>query len=331
MSHRAPAVSFHALLSGLVRVGVDREELTRGIPFNFEVDPDPERSVPTALFRELWTRALRLTDDPTLPSRAGFAVPYGAFGLLDHLVSTAQTIGAALELLGGYLRLVATRVTLHLEDDAVIVENHDDGPDRRIASEWTLAATCAHFRDRQPHFALQEVRLAGADRRYEGAYAEIWGVPVITSASDTAMVLAPGVRDSATATADPSLHATLRTFADRIEFDGSGRNQFTLLVRNMLTELLREPNLSARAVAHQLGVSVRTLQRRLADEGLSFRGLLDDYRRELAVEAIKRGQQDLSLLATELGYQEQSSFSRAFRRWTNKSPRSMVAEVNAVR
>lgn len=73
-------------------------------------------------------------------------------------------------------------------------------------------------------------------------------------------------------------------------------------------------------VARQVFVSGRTLQRRLAEEGTSFRKLLLDVRRELAVNYISDKRMPLAEISYMLGFSDSSSFSRAFKRWTGEPP-----------
>lgn len=75
----------------------------------------------------------------------------------------------------------------------------------------------------------------------------------------------------------------------------------------------------APALASRLACSERTLQRRLSEEGTSVRGLVDEARRERAIELL-RSPFDVQQVAHELGYAEVSSFRRAFQRWFNQSP-----------
>jgi AraC-like DNA-binding protein len=69
-----------------------------------------------------------------------------------------------------------------------------------------------------------------------------------------------------------------------------------------------------------VGLSARTLHRRLAEAGTSFEKLLDETRRELAAEYVRRTDYSVGEVAYLLGFAETSSFNRAFRRWTGKSP-----------
>ena len=79
-------------------------------------------------------------------------------------------------------------------------------------------------------------------------------------------------------------------------------------------------------VAAALNVSDRTLRRRLADEGVSFRGLLDEIREQLAEELLVTGGLPVTEVAERLGYLEVSSFSQAFRRWKGVGPRTYRAD-----
>lgn len=74
--------------------------------------------------------------------------------------------------------------------------------------------------------------------------------------------------------------------------------------------------------AHRLGIPVRTLQRRLKESGLSYSELVEQTRRELACRLLEKPGVQVADVAKALGYTDPSSFSRAFRRWTNMSPRA---------
>jgi AraC-like DNA-binding protein len=75
-------------------------------------------------------------------------------------------------------------------------------------------------------------------------------------------------------------------------------------------------------MAHRLGIPVRTLQRRLRESGLSYSGLVEQTRHELACRLLDKPDAKAATVARALGYSDPSSFSRAFRRWTGISPRA---------
>ena len=91
-------------------------------------------------------------------------------------------------------------------------------------------------------------------------------------------------------------------------------------VRSAILELLPDGEPAKRVVAQRLALSERTLTRRLVERDASFRELVDDVRRELAIAYMGRPDQSVLETALVLGFTDQSNFARAFRRWTGKSP-----------
>jgi AraC-like DNA-binding protein len=76
-------------------------------------------------------------------------------------------------------------------------------------------------------------------------------------------------------------------------------------------------------VARSLGMSKRTLARRLSDEGLNFTEVLQQLRRNLAVRYLDDPKLHISKIAWLLGFNEVSAFTHAFKRWTGKTPSQM--------
>jgi AraC-like DNA-binding protein len=73
-------------------------------------------------------------------------------------------------------------------------------------------------------------------------------------------------------------------------------------------------------VARRLGVSARTLQRRLGEQGTSFAAIVDEVRRDLARREVALGKRSFGEIAFLLGFSQASAFDRAFRRWTGSTP-----------
>ena len=91
-------------------------------------------------------------------------------------------------------------------------------------------------------------------------------------------------------------------------------------VRELLVERLRDGEPDQPSIARALGLSERTLQRRLSEENASFASLVDEVRADLA--RLYLGDPKLAIfeIAFLLGYSEPSAFNRAFKRWTGQSP-----------
>lgn len=94
-------------------------------------------------------------------------------------------------------------------------------------------------------------------------------------------------------------------------------------VRDGVAALLAEGLPTVGALAARMECSVRTLQRRLMRQGTSFSALLEDVRRERALQGLGDRTLPLGALSASLGYSRQSALTRAVRRWTGAAPRQL--------
>lgn len=106
------------------------------------------------------------------------------------------------------------------------------------------------------------------------------------------------------------------------------QSRFESRVRQVLMESLPSATHDRRRVAQKLGVSIRTLSRALADEGTSYRDILDEVREVLARAYLRDARSTVGDIALRLGFSDTSAFSRAFHRWTDQAP-TEYAEASA--
>lgn len=320
-----PVISFKAALAGFRELGLDTEALLAATGVAPEKLGDPFAAVPKEAFARLWAAAFGQQPDPTLPTRAGFAVPFSEFGVLDHLVESAGTVGESLLMLSRFLWLVSSHSALHFSHgphDWLWVPDDPDEPSSFVVGQWRLALILQRFRRRVPAFAVEEVHLsqgrgtAGDAARFEA----LWGAPVRLEQAKSALRLADGVWGLANTNANPGLERALLGVAEQVEIKQFEEAPLVYALRTRLPGALERGAYSAEDVAAELGLSKRTLQRQLSSENVTFQDLLDEYRHEQAVLLLQNGERDLGRVAYALGYREQSSFNRAFRRWTDRSP-----------
>ena len=103
----------------------------------------------------------------------------------------------------------------------------------------------------------------------------------------------------------------------------NGGSSFSHSARLVLGPMIDEPGTSLARLARASGISARSLQRMLTLEGTSFRQLSDEFRRERALRALLANPGVISAAAADVGYTAQSSLSRAVRRWTGSTPKSL--------
>jgi AraC-like DNA-binding protein len=150
-------------------------------------------------------------------------------------------------------------------------------------------------------------------------FAAFFRAPVEYGVSDNAVVFDATVLDQAL----PTGNMELATASEQVIVDYLAhldRHDLAMQVKAKLTEMLPSGRVHAEAVARALHVSVRSLQRKLADKGTSFAALLEDTRRELARQYVANSRLTVNEITYLLGFADPANFTRAFRRWTGQAP-----------
>ena len=156
--------------------------------------------------------------------------------------------------------------------------------------------------------------------RHEEIYEAHYGCSVRLRAHSNKMVFRSDYLELPFATYNPELLAALNPQIDREIVRRKAQQTTSFRVKWVLKQLLGGRQTDIYEVAKELGMSSRTLQRRIAEEGSSFRQLLSDARRELARIYLQHPSLGLSQVASLLGYENPNSFLRAFRVWESVTP-----------
>jgi AraC-like DNA-binding protein len=169
-------------------------------------------------------------------------------------------------------------------------------------------------------FAPLEVHLKHAPPGATAAHETYFGCPVAFESELDALLISTETLALPNRLGDEGItHFLLNHLDKELQWLESERS-LAQSVHDAIVRSLSEGVPKAPALARRLGLSERTLQRRLADEGLSFQKLVDEARRELAEGLLVQSDYSLAEVAFLTGFSEQSAFNRAFRRWQNQTP-----------
>jgi AraC-like DNA-binding protein len=151
--------------------------------------------------------------------------------------------------------------------------------------------------------------------------------PNVAFACEADEIVYPGaLAQTRCVNADRYLNALLERYCEEaIAQRRKASSTWQLKVENAVGPLLPHGRAEIGTIAGELGVSRRTLARRLASEGLTFRKVLDRLRFDLAKRYIRERDLPISEIAWLLGYREASTFNHAFKRWTGKTPKRGLA------
>jgi AraC-like DNA-binding protein len=270
----------------------------------------------------MWNGALRDFGRPGLPTALASAIPFGAFGVLDYLAGSAETLGACCESLAFHFDIVANdvRLALELSGSSRWLHVHADNHLTTHATEFTVAMVVVRLRHLVPGFSPQQVFLTSPAPLIDTLHQQTFSCPVVYGAPVAGLSIAATDWRMPTQQADPYLHKTLKGLAAQMKLGRPDASELEQAVRARLRDALPSGDASPGKLARLIGLSERTLQRRLADVGRSFSEVVEDFRHEEALRLMSDSKLALVQIAATLGFSQQSSFTRAFKRWTSKTP-----------
>jgi AraC-like DNA-binding protein len=286
---------------------------------------DPNERIPIAVVLELLAGAIHLSGDLDIGLKAAREIVPGDYGALEYAARSAPTWGDGANLVGRYMRLIndALRFSLHTEGERAVVQLDSVLPLPRASADFQSAAFHigsqnfwpsseparfeAWFAHKRPDdIAEYEKTFPGGVLRFDAPF---YG---FTFPSDYLQLPTPD--------ADPQLNALLRKHAEAILAELPRAQSLTERVRDLLTKQLALGTPSLNQIARHVCMSESTLARHLEEEGTTFKGLLDDLRRRLALRYVGCTQLPIAEIALVLGFSQAAAFHRAFRRWTEQTP-----------
>ena len=287
---------------------------------------DPDERLPIATVHELLAGAVAITGDPDLGLKAALEIAIGDYGALEYAASSAPTFRAALEVTGRYMRLVndalQVRVSVEHERAQVVLDSAVVLP--RAAVDFQTAAFHVAGSARRPSALATvpfEVWFTHARPANTEMYERVFSPGVVHfGAPVNGFTFEANALDAKLDSADPKLHDVIRRHAELLLRELPKAESLTEKVRNLIAKELEGGNPSAVVIAHELHLSPRTLGRRLEHEGTTFKELLDDLRRRLALRYVGGHDLGLSEIAFLLGFSQSAAFHRAFKRWTGQTP-----------
>jgi AraC-like DNA-binding protein len=277
-------------------------------------------------FLELAAKALK---DPLLGFRLARDGDLRQMGLLYYAAASSQTLGEALDRVQRYSSIVNSGVVLQCIE----------------AGNFTIALRYAgvarHYDRQQMEFlvtvvirvcrALADRRLVpAAIRLVHGCAADsselekFLSCPIEFGADVDEIIFHREARQLRLAGADPYLNEILFDYCDQaLAHRRSNASSLRISVENAITPLLPHGKARLDDVAQKLGMSSRTLARRLTTEGLNFGKILNQLRSDLATRYLGETNLSISQIAWLVGYQGISAFSHGCKRWTGMNPKEM--------
>jgi AraC-like DNA-binding protein len=321
-------VLVRAFVEVVERAGVGREELLRTSAIDATRFEASDARLEFAEFARLEARALDLTGDEALGLHIAEQASEAAFDLVAHLIVHAPTLRDGIDLCLRFQRMFAD------DSELTLVEKNDAATLRlsfprttllcdRMHAEFVMAGLsrmikvfaglraavrAVHFEHPRPEHHLEYTRIFGGAERYRRPFT---GLEV-----DRKLLDQPGLHHH------PQLYQVLRSEAERMLTQLThGISQ----AQRLKQYVLARPPLGAipdmEMVARDMGMSVRSLRRRLKEEGASYKAILEEAFGTVATRLLGDSSRSIQEAAYAMGFSDPTAFHRAFKRWTGMTPK----------
>lgn len=291
---------------------------------------DTEATIPLSLLETMLEGLVSAAPEQPLGLRLAAATQPATFGVLGFLTQSSPRLADVLELLVRYngllsdighfsLRPAPGRLHLVWECRA------GNSLFRRHAREYVLACLVVLGRlllPAQTRFPLAVTFPHGAPggRAHRQEYHDVLHCPVHFGQPDAAIIIDNRLLTTPLRHSDPAILHALQTHADQLLQRRRQNRPLSSDVLRLISAMLGESKVSMPELAHQLGISNRSLQRRLRAENTSFQQLLDQARLARTRELLHDRQLPLELLAARVGLQSRQTLIRWFHRHTGQTP-----------
>ena len=313
-----------AFWQGLGAVGLTPTAVLRHARLPATLATDPRGQVTTAQYFALWRSLEALSPAPDIGMRLVVGMEPGTLPPAFLAAYYARDLREALTRVARFKALCSP--------EEMILE--EDGASATISLAWPLAgedapaalvdAAFASFvelgrRGTRRFIRPLRLELSGTGRDVSGQ-SDYLGCAVIQGARRNALILHRADLDAAMVSHNPEMLEAIDPHLARQRQEHLSKASVTEQVRWALKRLLAGQTPDVGAVAQELGLTARTLQRRITEEGGSFRQILADVRRELVRQYLADPALDMNEVAYLLGYDDTNSFYRAFRSLEGTTP-----------
>lgn len=314
-----------SIVQALESAGIDCRQLFIELHLDYAALNDPDARFAQDDMTRLWQSAVVVSGDPAIGLNMARQARPAALNVVGYALMSSRNLKEGFARLVRYQRIIAEGADLDFQPCAQgyrlsLTIIGDRLPPARQSAEGSLAGclTFCRWLTGTPLLPL-EVSFQGQPADDLEPYRQLFQAPLRFDAPRYALLF----REEDVEMPLPTANEALAQLHDR--FAGEYLSRFSdskvmHRARQILCRLLPQGEPRREVVAQALCLSERTLQRRLQEEGSSFQQLLDDTRRDLAVQHL--AQPDLAPLeiAYLLGFADPSNFYRAFKRWFGVTP-----------
>jgi AraC-like DNA-binding protein len=316
-----------AVYDALVSQGFSAQEILRGIDVAPGQVHSPKTRISLKQLMAAYQNAIALSADRHLPYRIGTTIHLSTYGMYGYALLCCPDFRRAMEFAARYHALAAPLAAIEFREE-------------RDGAIWHIEPTTHAVADRRLYRFIAELQIGvhislmrdimgtGFTPREADDFAltaELVGCEIRFAQPANQILFDAKWLDQAATLGNRTTYPTVLALCDELLDDLKLRSGTAGKIRAILLRDIANPPTFA-ATAKLLNASTRSLRRQLQQQGISFRGLLDELRTQLALKFLRNTDMANDDIALALGFSDAANFRRAFHRWTDKSPSEVRAE-----
>ena len=313
------------LLNVAAEQGLDREALLAASELSEDDLAEPDRRIAYSCISKLWTAILERRPDPDLGLEVGCRVHANEVGVLGYAMLHSSTLGSAIKRFVRFGRLVATNLEAACEVEGGSWRLYSRRPSPNPGFRQPLDAASAGIVTTVREITQRQVDPVEVRFTYQRPddlteLRSVFRSDLIFGEPGGSISFRAQDMELPTVKAEGQLSMYLDRLAEQELAALPRADTFARRTGQLIWRRLSEGQPLIDEVASELGVSVRTLQRRLREEGTTYAEVIDLLRKHMSPTLLRDNSLAVYEVAYLLGYSDPSAFHRAFRRWHGTSP-----------
>lgn len=301
----------------------------------FNRDNLPSR-INANLYEELLNTSAEYLNEPCFGLLYGLHIDISSFNLLGYLAMSSATLGEASLIVNRYGVLVSEIGHLQIaqpDSNLIKISWLPDETSTQLSSQIVdgVLAGWIQFGKKflNNQASIHSVYLSQREVSAE-VYQHAFECPVYLNNEENYILIDKKYFDMPLQQAEPQVHQAIQLQADMaVRNIKQNKNNLVEVIQQVLPQLIFNGQDNIDIVAEKLNMTKRSLQRRLNDEGVSYRELLDQVKQKMVMQLMQENEQPLIHISQIVGFNDQSSFNRAFKRWTGLTPIQFMKNQSA--
>lgn len=327
MVNTVSAGTINLILSIGENKGLDSNKLCDRVGIDMDLLKNPDARMPTSKIQSLWKALTEFTGDESLPLRLGQEVNPFSFGVVVYMLMHCSTLKMALEKLCQYQDVACEGMitsfhtnnencflTVKINDEAIIYPRFTLESELSVYLGMIKAMIGRDFPVNEVHFSYN----APSDL---AIYRAVLGTDnIYFSSSFTGLVFNKSLLDFPVLNANPTLFPLFEKHVKEYYDKLKKSDTLSFKIKEEIVKGLKGEEPTLTAIAKNIAMSPRSIQMKLKEEQVTFRQLLEEVRKDIAISHLKESAISTTDISFLLGFSEPSVFQRSFKKWTGRTP-----------